>query len=117
MPSGRATRADLSEPRRPGRHRRIEADEDLDSDVGFVLGLDGPGAGRHSLERDNRASTLDLAAAGFLITEPDWAPAADTATAPTEIPKPTAPKPHLRSRPAPGATSRRRSASDSLWAR
>jgi len=91
--SGRATRADLSEPRRPGRHRRIEADEDLDSDVGFVLGLDGPGAGRHSLERDNRASTLDLAAAGFLITEPDWAPAADTATAPTETPKPAAPTP------------------------
>ena len=85
--SGRATRAELSEPRRPGRHRRIEADEDLDSDVGFVLGLDdGPGVGRHSVERDNRAATLDLAAAGILITEPDWAQAADTATAPTETP-------------------------------
>jgi phosphatidate cytidylyltransferase len=84
----------MSEPRHPGRHRRVEANEDLDSDVGFVLGLDdGAGAGRHSLEQDNRASTLDLAAAGFLITEPDWAPAADTVTAPTEAPGPTAPKP------------------------
>ena len=97
----------MSEPRRPGRHRRIEGNEDPDSEVSFVLGLDdGAGAGRHSSERDHRPSTLDLAAAGFLITEPDWAQAADTTTAPTETPaapKPAPPKPSRVGRNLPAA--------------
>ena len=75
----------MSEPRRPGRHRRIEADEDLDSGVSFVLDLDdGPGDGRHSVGRDNRAAALDIGSAGVLITEPGWAQAANTATVPAE---------------------------------
>jgi phosphatidate cytidylyltransferase len=102
--SGRAPRAELSEPRRPGRHRRIETDEDLDSGVRFVLDLDdGPGDGRHSLDRDNRAAALDIASAGVLITEPGWAQAANTATVPAETARPVPPKPSRVGRNLPAA--------------
>ncbi len=104
-------RAELSEPTRPGRHRRIEADEDLDSGVRFVLDLDdGPGGGRHSVERDNRAAALDIASAGVLITEPGWAHAANTATVPAETARPaTSEAVSRRAQPSGGDRRRARS--------
>ncbi len=104
MLSGRATRAELSDPTRPGRHRRSEADEDLGSGVRFVLDFDdGPGGGRHSVERDNRAAALDIASAGVLITEPGWAHAANTATVPAETARRPPPKPSRVGRNLPAA--------------
>ena len=114
--SGRARAAKLSEPRRPGRHRRIEADDDLDpTSASFWISTT---AGRRRAAqcrpgRDARPA-LDMASAGFLITEPELGAGGRHRQ---RWPRRDCRRQHRRRLPAPGATSQRRSASGSLSAR
>lgn len=93
--------AKLSGPRRAGRHRRIEADDE--SDVRFVLDLDDRPAGRHSADRDGRRASLDIASTGFLITEPEWEQAPHQATVAAAIPAQAPPKISRAGRNLPAA--------------
>jgi phosphatidate cytidylyltransferase len=95
----------MAEPRRPGRHRRVEADQDLDAGVGrWGVPADGQPTGRHSLRQDEPSAAMDAAASGVVITEPGLSRLRQFVEArAAQVPPPAPPAPSRAGRNLPAA--------------